>query len=119
MAYQIGLLAVQTAWLAREAAIALRGELDHTNASALRPHLARVVDRAPTRLDIELSGLSFIDCAGARALTWPRRVLPEGCPVVLCGPGPSARRVLELTGAADGCVIEYLPPPRRRGRVIG
>jgi anti-anti-sigma factor len=86
---------------------ALDGELDLGAAKALRRRLRQLAPASgggPVVLD--LSGLSFIDCAGLRALRQTHAALRAagGPGLVLRNVQPQVRTVLDLVG-----VREYLP----------
>jgi anti-anti-sigma factor len=58
--------------------------------TAMRPRPQRVV--------LDLSGLRFTDCGGARTLAAFARSAPGKCPVVVRSTRPAVRRVLDLLG---------------------
>jgi anti-anti-sigma factor len=77
------------------------GELDLATA----PELERVLDRLSTEpfaVELDLSGLTFVDCAGLVPI---RAALREasllGRHVRLAGARPPVQRVLELTGLRE------------------
>ena len=80
----------------------LRGELDVATAPSLETWLAehRPLD-APLRL--EVSGLSFVDSSGLRALMAARRAAVEdaGQPPALVGCSEMLRKLLRMTGLAE------------------
>jgi len=80
------------------------GELD-VAARAVFDAARRLLDRGgnfPSVLD--LTGVGFLDCAGAREIdVLLRDVSPE--PVVVCPPG-GTRHLLELTGLCDVHTVE-------------
>jgi anti-anti-sigma regulatory factor len=55
---------------------------------------------------VDLGGVRFLDCAGARAVAGARAALPECCEVVLCSLRPLPRKVFEITGLWRGCVVD-------------
>jgi anti-anti-sigma regulatory factor len=63
--------------------------------------LLKVAWAQPERLVLDLSGLVFVDVAGARALEDVHTLLQTVCPVILRQPRPSARKVFGLTGLED------------------
>ena len=75
------------------------GELDVASAPALRTALARLLGGDHRSLVMDLSGLTFSDCAGLRPVRWAvyegARV---GTDVRLRDAVPAVRRVLDLTG---------------------
>jgi anti-anti-sigma factor len=81
--------------------LAVGGELDVGSAA----RFAELIQSAPgtmtprpKRVVIDLSGLRFIDCAGARALATVARSALASCPVVVRSTRPAVRRVLDLMG---------------------
>ena len=81
------------------------GELDVLAAGDFLARAARAVNHTARtgagqaeRLVLDLSGLSFLDCSGARALAWLTQAVPDECPVVVRSLSPAARRVLDLVG---------------------
>jgi anti-anti-sigma factor len=61
-------LSVEVASYDRKVTVAIYGELDAATVPVLRTLLAQLPDPQPERLIFELGGLSFTDCAGARAI---------------------------------------------------
>ncbi|MBO0814243.1 MAG: STAS domain-containing protein [Actinobacteria bacterium] len=83
------------------ATVIVAGELDITTATALTRRLLAVAAGHPDRIVLDLSGLVFVDVAGARALDAAYKLLQAECPVILRAPRPSARMVFNLTGLVD------------------
>jgi anti-anti-sigma factor len=75
--------------------LALGGELDISNAPALRGALASVTEEKPSRLTFDLKELRFMDSAGVAVLITAAREVDD---VHLRDPSPIVRRVIELTG---------------------
>jgi hypothetical protein len=69
----------------------------------------RMADGQLERFVLDLSGLRFIDCCGARALAAVTRAVPRDCPVIVRAVRPGVRRVLELLG------LDLQRQPRRDG----
>ena len=84
------------------ATVTATGELDITTATSLTRRLLEVGAAHPDRLVLDLSGLVFVDVAGARALHKAHTLLQAECPVILRTPRPSARKILGLTGLMKG-----------------
>jgi anti-anti-sigma factor len=78
--------------------LTLHGELDLCAASELLIQAAGAVDSRTERLVLDMAGLTFLDCAGARALAMAASFVPAGCPVIIRSLNPGARRVLDLLG---------------------
>jgi anti-sigma B factor antagonist len=82
----------------RVCVLGVSGELDIATAPTLTQQAA-IALRPPTeRLIIDLSGLRFVDCCGARALAAVASAAPPGCPVLVRGASPRVRRILDLLG---------------------
>lgn len=93
---------VQIGWDDVVATATVSGELDITNAPGLYQRLMKVAEARPERLVLDLSGLAFVDVAGARALDCARRALEVVCPVILRGARPVVQEVFRLTGLTAG-----------------
>jgi len=78
--------------------LTLHGELDLCAASELLIQAASAIDGRTERLVLDMAGLTFLDCAGARALAMAASFVPAGCPVIIRSLNPAARRVLDLLG---------------------
>ncbi len=79
------------------------GELDLASA----PELERVLEALITESSaviVELSGLTFVDCAGLRPIQHAVRQGGSLAQVRLSGASPVVRRVLELCGLARNLV---------------
>lgn len=86
----------------RRSVLKLLGELDLFSADDLRRAVGNVLDNHdPQRLTMDLSALTFADCAGLSVLVWTRNRLAErGHELVITGSQPLVRRLLALTGLA-------------------
>lgn len=74
----------------------LSGALDLTTAAEFLEHVARTVDDRTERFVLDLAGLAFLDCAGARALVMATYAAPSGCPVIVRSVSPPAARLIDL-----------------------
>jgi len=70
----------------------IRGELDAATADAAREYVAKVISRSRGPVEVDLTGLSFCDARGLRAL------------VSMAGCARSDGRKLRLTGTRPGIV---------------
>lgn len=78
--------------------VELRGELDLSNAQALRDRLLEIAGREPVSLILDLSGLTFMDSTGISVLVAAeRRALELGGALSLAGPQKVVARVLRIT----------------------
>jgi anti-anti-sigma factor len=82
--------------------VAPHGEIDLRNAPELQAAIDELIDDGFRQLVVDLSGVSFIDSSGVRALLVARRRLDRTGDfwAVTCR-NPNMRRVLELLGVAD------------------
>lgn len=76
----------------------LRGELDLFEAGGFLEQAVLAVDSRTERLVLDLAGVTFLDCTGARALAMAASFAPAGCPVIIRSVSPAARRILTLLG---------------------
>ncbi|MFI1991081.1 STAS domain-containing protein [Actinoplanes sp. NPDC020271] len=80
--------------------VVMIGEIDLATAGMLHTKLLTVLlALRPRRLDIELAGVTFLDCSGLTVLVVACRVAARiGCRLRIEGPQGIVRRVLNLTG---------------------
>jgi anti-anti-sigma factor len=76
------------------------GEIDLATASELHAGLRCALSRqAPDLLDVDLGGVTFMDCTGLGVLVAVRNAaIRSGCQLRVTNPQPIVRRILELTG---------------------
>jgi anti-anti-sigma factor len=78
------------------------GELDLDSGEVLRAAAVGALGDPGEDLVVDLSGVTFIDCAGLAALLCARREVREhGGDLRIAGPSALARRLLGLAGMAD------------------
>jgi len=81
------------------ARVSLNGELDLDRAGALANELGDLPARGATAVVIDVSGLTFIDSSGLRALLTAREQLEAaGATLQLSALSPAVERVLDMTG---------------------
>jgi anti-anti-sigma factor len=82
------------------ARVAVVGEVELATAPMLRDRLLNVLhQQAPAVLDVDLAGVTFLDCTGVSALVAVRNAaLRTGRQMRVTHPQPFVRRVLDLTG---------------------
>jgi anti-anti-sigma factor len=88
----------QTTDAAGHPMITLAGELDVSNAEALRRAVERVISSHPSRLVFELSDLTFMDSSGIAVMVLAANSVPA---VEFRHPSTIVRRVVEATGLTD------------------
>jgi len=76
--------------------LAIRGELDVFTVANLTRCVTAALKTRTEQFVLDLSGLTFIDCRGARALAAMAQAVPAGSPVVVRSVNPAVRRVLNL-----------------------
>ena len=74
----------------------LCGDLDLAGTGRFLEQAARAVDDRTERLVFDLAGVTFLDCAGIRALSIAARLAPGSCTVIIGSLSPMARRIVEL-----------------------
>jgi anti-anti-sigma factor len=79
----------------------LGGSLDLLTAGEFLKQAARILDDRIERLVLDLAGVTFLDCAGVRALAIATCFAPGGCPVILRSLSPPARRIITVLGTDD------------------
>jgi len=79
----------------------LGGALDLLAAGEFLQHAARVLDDRIERLVLDLAGVTFLDCAGVRALAIATCFAPSDCPVIIRSLSSPARRIITVLGPDD------------------
>lgn len=74
----------------------LSGDLDFPACAGFLEQAARMVDDRDERFVLDLAGLTFLDCAGVRALVTAVSFAPSGYPVIIRSLSRPARRIIEL-----------------------
>jgi anti-anti-sigma factor len=82
------------------ARITVVGEVDLATVPLFRDRLISVLhDQNPAVIDIDLAGVSFLDCTGIGALVAVRNIaIQAGRQMRVAHPRPAIRRVLKLAG---------------------
>jgi len=93
--------------------VAVSGEVDVCMEAALQQALLRIMREHGARLLLDVSGVSFMDCAGLRALlTTRRRAELRGGFMRLITVSRAVRRIIELTGAHEALAVERIATDR-------
>ena len=93
-------------------ALILSGGLDLSEAAGFLVQAALAVDNRIERLVLDLAGVTFLDCAGVRALAMAASFALSGCPVIIRSLSPMARRILELLDLDVESIRQASPAPR-------
>ena len=90
----------------------ISGEIDLATVPLLRERLVRAIHgRALDLLDIDLTGVKFLDCSGIGALVGVYNIaVQSGRRVQLQHPQPLVRRVLDLTGVLGIFTVDVSEP---------
>jgi anti-anti-sigma factor len=87
--------------------LVVHGEADILTAPHLAACLHAVVVQGPERLVIDLADMSFLDCAGARAIAGAQKHLSaQGGQLLLRRPRPIVRKVLDIMGLDGPYVVD-------------
>ena len=87
--------------------VAISGEVDVCTEAPLQQALLRIIRERGARLMLDLSGVSFMDCAGLRALlATRRRAEMRGGFLRPIAASAAVRRITELTGAQEALAME-------------
>lgn len=79
--------------------VEVRGEVDYGSAPALNQRLLAVLAVPAPAVVLDLSRLTFLDCAALRVLLGvERRAAAHGTTLVLAAPRPCVARALKITG---------------------
>ncbi len=89
------------------AVVAVEGELDAHSAPTLDEEIARLTGDGATEIMLDLSGTSFLDSFGLRALLSAQRsVADQGGRLSLRAPSKSVARLLDIAGLTEQFVVE-------------
>ena len=86
------------------ARLAVRGEVDATNAVRLRQAIVDIGIDCDGMVEVDLAGVTFMDSTGLRALADASRELGP-MELVLCGVPRQLSRVLEVSGICNGIEV--------------
>lgn len=110
-------------WAGRLAVVAIPGEIDLSNATAMLTKLLSVLDRQPATLIVDMTATTFCDSTGINAVLQAHKHARRlDVKLRLVATAPAARRVFALAGLDD--VIDIYPslaaslagqPPGRPG----
>jgi anti-sigma B factor antagonist len=79
--------------------VVLTGEIDILSAGRLRETLMAVCNSGEPRVVVDMTNVTFMDSTGLSALvSSAKRFRSAGGEVALRSPGPSVRKVMEITG---------------------
>jgi anti-anti-sigma factor len=82
--------------------VRLAGELDLAGAPLLDRRLEQAFRRAPRAVELDLSGLTFMDSSGLRLLLrWHKLTAERGVEFLLTGTGPALQRLFTIAGVRD------------------
>jgi anti-anti-sigma factor len=77
----------------------IRGELDAATTDAALEYVTQVIARSSGPIEVDLTGLSFCDARGLRALAgMSARARTAGCQLRLTGTRPGIAKIMRITG---------------------
>ena len=87
--------------------VAISGEVDVCTEAPLQQSVLWIIRECGARLMLDVSGVSFMDCAGLRALlATRRRAETRGGFLRLIAISAAVRRIIELTGTQEALATE-------------
>ena len=93
--------------------VVVSGEVDVCTEASLQQALLRIMREHGARLLLDVSGVSFMDCAGLRVLLTTRRHAElHGGFMRLIAVSRAVRRIIELTGAHEAMAVERIATDR-------
>ncbi len=92
--------------------LTLTGDFDISQSSGFLVQAAAAVDDRTERLVLDLGGVTFLDCAGVRALAMGASFAPSGCPVIIRSLSPRAHRIFALLDLDLQTLQPASPEPR-------
>jgi anti-sigma B factor antagonist len=96
--------------------ITVTGDIDLGTAGNLLAHLAALVRHARRDIGLDLSGVTFIDCAGLRALIAVDALIrANGATMLLTAMSPAVVRLLELVDAPRNTTVPGVAPTATGG----
>lgn len=82
--------------------LSLEGQLDLHVSPEVNASLAAVIDQQPSRLVVDLTGVSYVDSAGLAALiNGAKNVETYGGKFMLTGVQPDVQSILEVAGLSN------------------
>ncbi|MEU7691013.1 STAS domain-containing protein [Microbispora hainanensis] len=117
------MLRIQTTPSEAGVRVAVHGDLDLSGVPELRARLRQALATyGPGHVEIDLAGVGFLDCAGARSLLWAdAHVRERGGRVTFVRPAPPVSRLLRLLGFDSALTLRTashvpLPQPTAEAR---
>jgi anti-sigma B factor antagonist len=87
--------------------VSLAGEIDLTSSRRLREVLLSIANAGEHRVVVDMTNVTFMDSTGLAALVTARKRLTSmDGEIVLRGPSPGVRKLLEITGLLRVFTVE-------------
>jgi anti-anti-sigma factor len=87
--------------------VTLAGEIDAASSATLQARLDGLIESTNGRVTLDMSGISFMDSSGIRALVGThQRMSAHGRLLILRNVSAATMRVLDLTGLAETLNID-------------
>ncbi|MGX4653742.1 STAS domain-containing protein [Micromonospora sp. SCSIO 07396] len=83
----------------------LSGDADSAAAPVLNRALGRLLETPVRRLELDLTGLTFLSSAALRCLVNAHQALGRGVPIVVVGAAGEVAETMRITGFAAGVTM--------------
>jgi anti-sigma B factor antagonist len=108
-------IAIETEHSAEGLRLLLRGDLDLATAREFEHRLEEASRKTRAAITVDLTGLSFLDSRGLRAILGAQQLCDErGCRLTVI-PGEQAQRLFDLTGLSERLPLADAASPRKTG----
>jgi len=108
-------IAIETEHSAEGLRLLLRGDLDLATAREFEHRLEEASRKAPAAITVDLTGLSFLDSRGLRAILGAQQLCDErGCRLTVIA-SEQAQRLFDLTGLSERLPLADAASPRKTG----
>jgi anti-anti-sigma factor len=90
--------------------VIVTGELDLLTSPQLKEQLTALTEQEPTRVVLDLTGVSFFDSSALNVVLHAQREAGEQNFELAVVPSAAVSRVIDLTGVADHLTVVHEPP---------
>jgi len=106
-------IAIETEHSAEGLRLLLRGDLDLATAREFEHRMEEASRKTPAAITVDLTGLSFLDSRGLRAILGAQELCDErGCRLTVIA-GEQAQRLFDLTGLSERLPLADAASPRK------
>ena len=106
-------IAIETEHSPQGVRLLLRGDLDLATAREFEHRMDEASRKTPPAITVDLTGLSFLDSRGLRAILGAQQLCDErGCRLTVIA-GEQAQRLFDLTGLSERLPLADATSPRK------